>query len=98
MPIVVAAKFLAVGSFLLRSRNLFVVVGDVVEGEVREGMELVLPLNGTLSVNGKITAIEYVDVSHEQRCYLGLAIACDDAEEAGIWSAMNISGETLDLR
>jgi hypothetical protein len=93
----VATKFFAVGSFLLRSRNLFVIVGDVVEGEVRAGMELALPLNGTLSVTGKISSIEYVDVSHQGRSYIGLALACDDPDELGFWSAMNISGETLTL-
>ena len=92
-----SAKFLAVGSFLLRSRNLFVIVGDVVEGEVREGMQLVLPLNGSVSVTGVVNSVEFVDILHEKRTYIGLAIAYEDPQELGFWQAMAISGETLTL-
>ena len=61
------------------------------------GMELALPLNGTLTVAGRITSVEYVDVSHERRTYIGLAIGYENAEELAFWSAINISGEILAL-
>ncbi len=92
-----SARFLAVGSFLLRARNLFVIVGDVVEGEVREGMRLALPLNGSVSVTGVVSSVEFVDILHEKRSYVGLAIAYEDSQELGFWQAMAISGETLSL-
>ncbi|MEZ4335762.1 MAG: hypothetical protein R3B82_03955 [Sandaracinaceae bacterium] len=37
------AKLYAIGSFLIRSRNLLVIVGDVLEGEVRTGMTVRVP-------------------------------------------------------
>ena len=56
------AKFLAVGSFFIRSRKLFVVVGDVVEGEIQTGMEVIVPL-GDISVSAPVRDVEVIDVT-----------------------------------
>ena len=92
------AKFYAVGSFLLRSRNLFVIVGDILEGEIVPGMEILVPLQGELHVTSRVAQVEYVDVIHEKKSYIGLAIAYEDTEELEFWRALEVSGETLDLR
>jgi integral membrane sensor domain MASE1 len=44
------AKFLAVGSFFIRSRNLFVAVGDIMEGHIQPGMTVAVSL-GNISVS-----------------------------------------------
>ncbi len=91
------AKFRAVGSFLVRSRRLFVIVGDVVEGTVVPGMTVRLPLNPSLTVAASVKAVEYVDILHEGKSYMGLALEYEHPEELEFWMAMRISGEVLEL-
>jgi hypothetical protein len=51
-----SAKFYAVGSFHLPSRNLFVIVGDVLEGSVRPGMTFAVQLNPGFAVTSNANA------------------------------------------
>ncbi len=90
------ATFYASGSFLLRERRLFVIVGDVLEGEVRAGMKLSVPLGG-IALTTRVASVEFVDVIHERKAYLGLAIECADPDELDFWMGLGISGETLTL-
>jgi hypothetical protein len=57
------SQFKAAGSFHLTSRDLFVVYGDMIEGEVRAGMLLGVTLNGSLNVTGRIASVEFVDIA-----------------------------------
>ncbi|NOY94739.1 MAG: hypothetical protein GXP55_26475 [Deltaproteobacteria bacterium] len=91
-----AAKFYAVGSFLMRSRNLFVVIGDVLEGTVVAGMRLRMPLGGT-SVGVRVASVEYVDVVHEGKGYVGLAMEYADPADLELLMALHVGGETLGL-
>jgi hypothetical protein len=50
-----------VGTFEIKSRNLFVVFGTLTEGELRPGMTVAAPLGGNLSVTGTIESVEFVD-------------------------------------
>ena len=47
------AKFYIIGSFLIRSRSLFVAVGDIVDGYVEVGMEVTIDF-GNISVGTKV--------------------------------------------
>ena len=38
------AKFLAVGSFYMKSRNLFMIVGDLLEGSVEPGAQVIIDI------------------------------------------------------
>ena len=89
------ARFKAVGTFHLQSRRLFVIYGDVTEGEVRPGMRVELPLNSGLVVTGRIDAVEFVDMVPQQRAYVGLVLGYDDPDELKFWEAMNIADEEL---
>lgn len=90
------AKFYALGSFLLRSRNIFVIVGDVLEGEVAPGMRILLPLGG-ITMATRVAAVEYVDVIHEGKSFIGLAIAYEDPEELEFLMGLGVSGEIVTL-
>jgi len=53
------AKFFAVGSFFIRSRNMFVAVGDVIEGHIQPGMMVAVSL-GNFSVSTTLSvAVSY---------------------------------------
>lgn len=90
------AKFFTIGSFLVRSRNLFIAVGDVTEGEVRPGMNVEVDL-GHFRVGTKVTTVEVIEVAFRDQDYLGLAFAFDDPEDLEFWQALRLSEETLEL-
>ena len=48
----------------MRSRNLFVAVGDIVEGCVEPGMSVVVDL-GNIKVGTSVSSVEVIDVSSE---------------------------------
>lgn len=90
------AQFLAVGSFFIRSRNLFVAVGDVVEGEVKPGMTVTVSL-GSISVTTPINGVEVIDVDFRGTSYLGLVFSYQNPEELEFWASLKIGEETLQL-
>jgi hypothetical protein len=91
------AQFHAIGTFHLRSRKIFVIYGDVLSGVVRSGMTLALPFNGSLSLSGRVAAVEFVDLVPQRRAYVGLVMAYDDPEELDIWEAVSIADEVLEI-
>lgn len=90
------AQFYALGSFLVRSRKLYVIVGDVLEGEVVAHMTVEIPLGG-ISIAARVASVEYVDVIHEGKQYLGLAIELEDPNELEFLMGLGVSGQTLTL-
>ena len=54
----VAARFKVSGSFTLESLNLFVVIGDIVEGDVVAGMSLKVPVTSSASRPIRIRSVE----------------------------------------
>ena len=90
------AKFFTIGSFLVRSRNLFVAVGDVTEGEVRPGMNVEVDL-GHFRVGATIANVEVIEVAFRNQDYLGLAFAFEDPEDLEFWQALRLGEETLEL-
>jgi hypothetical protein len=90
----VSARFLVQGVFHLKSRELFVVYGDVLEGEVRPGMEIVLPLNSQLSLELSIEGVEFVDGT-PTGFHIGLAIKLDEDLDLSLLQGLNLSAEVL---
>ena len=54
----VVARFKVSGSFTLENLNLFVVIGDVVEGSVAAGMSLKVPVSSSASRAIRIRSVE----------------------------------------
>jgi hypothetical protein len=90
------AKFFTIGSFLVRSRNLFVAVGDVTEGEVQPGMNVEVDL-GHLRVGANVASVEVIEVAFRNQAYLGLAFAFEGPEDLEFWQELQLSDETLEL-
>ena len=89
-----AAKFYVVGSFLVPSRNLFVAVGEIVDGYVEPGMQVMVDL-GKIQIGTTIASIELIVVSYLGKSYKGLAFGFEDHEELGVWQSLQLSDETL---
>lgn len=90
------SKFHVNDTFALESRRLFVLAGSILEGEIRAGMIVNVPLNSSLVVSGQIHSVEFARRAggREDVC---LCISYEDSDELGAWEALNIKNETLDL-
>ena len=88
------AQFYVVGSFLIPSRNLFVAVGDLIEGYVEPGMNVTVDL-GHISVGTTVQSVEVIEVSYLSKSYKGLVFAFEDPAELGFWQMLQLSEETL---
>jgi hypothetical protein len=86
-------KLYSIGSFFVRSRNLFVVVGDVLEGSIEAGMTVRVNL-GSLNVATRVASMEVIDVDYLNKSYKGLAFGFDDPEELDFWACLKISWPT----
>lgn len=91
-----AGRFWVAGSFHVRSRNLFVLVGDVVEGKAEPGSSVCVRLGG-LGVTERVASLEVIEVTHDQRRYLGLALGYGDPEELDFWTALGMSNEEIEI-
>ena len=91
-------KFFSIGSFFVRSRNLFVLVGDVIEGELSAGSFVSIPLTPGLAVTAKIQGVEVIEIGYKGAQHLGLVIEYEeDPAELEVLSALVVGGETLEL-
>lgn len=94
----VSVKFFSIGSFFVRSRNLFVLVGDVIEGELSAGSFVSIPLTPGLAVTAKIQGVEVIEIGYKGAQHLGLVIEYEeDPAELEVLSALVVGGETLEL-
>lgn len=89
-------RFWVVGSFHIRSKKLFALVGSLLEGKAEPGSMVCVRLGG-LGVTTRIASLEVIDVSHENRQYLGLVLAYDDPDELDFWNALSLSNEEIEL-
>lgn len=90
-------KFLVVGSFHVRSRNLFVLVGDFVDGTAEPGAMVCVSL-GTFGVSGRVSGVEVIEASYDARRYHGLVLAYDVPEELDFWNALDDPGARTSRR
>jgi hypothetical protein len=55
------ASFHVRRSFGLQSRTLFVISGDIVDGQITSGMEVDIPLNSAVSITVVVAGVEFID-------------------------------------
>src|SRR5262249_8957013 len=90
------SKFRVNNTFALESRRLFVLAGSIVEGQIRAGMIVKVPLNSSLSISGQIHSVEFARRTdgREDVC---LCITYEDPDEVDVWKSLNLRNETLDV-
>lgn len=80
-------------TFIIQSRSVLVFAGDILEGEVRKGMKLLIPLNTHTAMHVTVDAVEFIDPGGK----IGLCIKYRDQEELQLIQAFNIGNEELEL-
>jgi len=86
-------KFKVSASFALEARRTFVLAGSVVEGEVRAGMFVRIPLNRELTVVVPIDAVESASRAGVEEVCLCLNYA--EPDDLEIWKGLNLGGTVL---
>jgi hypothetical protein len=89
------ATFKVAGTFELKSRSLFVVFGEIVDGELSAGMQISLPLQGELSATGTIASVEFVDFAAYGKSYPALTLHVEEPGELEIWRSIIEEGVVL---
>lgn len=89
-------KFHVKDTFAMESRSHFVLAGSIVEGQIRPGMLVWIPLNSAIVTTARINCMEYVRRSggHEDTC---LCISYTGTEDLEFWRGLNIGDETLEV-
>ncbi|MBE9558064.1 MAG: hypothetical protein IMF08_14495 [Proteobacteria bacterium] len=89
------AKFHVTTTFWIESKQWFVLAGSIVEGVIRPGMMVNIPLNGSVSLSEPVDSIEFARrEGGEDVC---LCLVYDDPEVLSVWQAMDICDEVLEI-
>jgi hypothetical protein len=89
------AKFHVFDIFEVESRNLFVLAGEITEGEIKVGMKVNIRFNSSVSMTAPIHSIEFA--RREGREDVCLCILYKDDTELMIWRGLNIGDEIVEL-
>jgi hypothetical protein len=90
------AKFFVFDTFEVASRNLFVLAGEIREGEIRAGMKVHIRLNSSVSTTATIHQIEF-SRRHQGREDVCLCIFNEDDTELMILRGLNIGNEMVEV-
>jgi hypothetical protein len=90
-------KFEVIDSFVIRRRNEFYFIGQMIEGTVKEQWFVNVPLNGQLSLTVRISTIEEVEITSERDKKYTLIIVTGDSEIIDLLLGLNIGSELLDI-
>lgn len=91
------ARFYVTRTFTIRSRNLFVLSGRIISGEIKPGMEAHIPCNTSFSITTSIHGVEYID-SPGRESEVGLTIRFEDEGERSILEGLNVGEEEIEVR
>jgi hypothetical protein len=91
------ARFRVNDAFPLRSRNLFFVLGDVVEGVVRTGMVVQAGPAHRPTFREAIHAVEFADRVSERRSLVALGFRYLNDLELARWQSMPWEGAMLEI-
>jgi hypothetical protein len=81
-------------TFVIAERGLFVLAGEIVEGAVRPGMVLQVPLNDMVTMTAPVHGVEFVD-RPGQRSHTGLTLQCEDDIDLSLWRGLNLDGHVF---
>jgi hypothetical protein len=88
------AKFITIGNFTVPSRNLFVVVGEVIEGELRPGATVSVEAE-SVTPEPAIPGVELVEASFRSQPCMALVFAANNLASLAQSRALSSANETL---
>jgi hypothetical protein len=89
-----SVRFRVEYTFIIAERRLFVLAGEIVEGSVRPGMVLQVPLNDMVTITAPVHGVEAVD-RPGQRSRTGLTLQCEDDIDLSLWRGLNLEGDVF---
>jgi hypothetical protein len=89
-------RFEVARAFPLSGRQLFVLSGRVLRGEIHAGMHALIRCNPQFALDAKIHGVEYVDGPGD-KSEVALTVRCADDDELDFWSGLNIGDEIVEV-
>lgn len=89
-----SVRFRVEYTFVIAERSLFVLAGEIMEGSVRPGMVLQVPLNDMVIMTAPVHGVEAVDAVG-QRSRTGLTLKCEDDIDLSLWRGLNLDGDVF---
>ena len=87
--------FNVIDSFVIRRKNEFYLIGQLSEGELKEGYYINIVLNPNLLISAKISLIEDVEISNDKEIYKLIIINNFDKELNDILFCQNVGSEKI---
>ena len=79
-----------------RPKSVFVASGDDMDGIIRRGMTLHVPVNHAVAIAAEIQSIEFVDAKTGDAAHVGLVFH-DDGDGAQLLESLDLEGELLEV-
>ncbi|CEJ71030.1 hypothetical protein [Chryseobacterium oranimense] len=87
--------FRVISSFTIRRKNEFFLIGELLEGSVKEFNYINIILNSTLYISAKISSVEYIEMAHDPKIYQLLIIKSLEDEMNDILFCQNVGHENV---
>lgn len=89
--------FQVIDSFVVRRRNEFYLIGQIIEGSIKEQWFVNIPFNSELYLTLRVSEIEEVEIASERGEKYTLLIVTGNDEALDLFLALNIGSEYLDI-
>jgi hypothetical protein len=89
------SRFHVRDAFAIHDKNVFVLAGFVIEGDLAADMLVRLPFKENVMVTAEIDQIQYV--RRQDGDVVCLCIRCANPGEVALWEALKIQDQTVDI-
>ncbi|WP_203257502.1 hypothetical protein [Hyunsoonleella ulvae] len=96
MKEIIKGVFEVFESFVIRNKNEFYLIGNLIKGTIKEGWFVNVVVNNSLSITLRVSNIEKVEVSGQKETYNLLIVKGDD-QDLNILLGLNIGNEHLNI-
>jgi len=94
------AKLHAKGTTIICKREKrLAIYGEIIEGNVKKGMHVLIPINSGLLIKIEIESVEYLDKIKDGKSYIALVLKPEEnvEEEIELIQDLNIGDEVLEI-
>ncbi|WP_028609059.1 hypothetical protein [Paenibacillus harenae] len=74
-----------------KTGDAFIIKGILLEGQIRNGMEIYVAFNSSLQMTGSIMDIKKINELYH------ISIGCSDKDEIELWEMLNLNGNVLKI-
>ncbi|MBO9200560.1 MULTISPECIES: hypothetical protein [Niastella] len=92
-----SSEFHAVSSFGIPERLYFALLGNIVSGNIADGMYAHITLNSSLAISVKINEVTAIEIPNDTSADTLLISYCADKEWYDFLLSMNVSNENVSV-